>query len=144
MTRRNACGPCVTYKFDLLFVLLMLTITPGGGCGGTSPPDCSIAPALAVAPQTATADHLAAPPANQISFVGQDMPPPSCPQTPGAPRQDLKWSVSDPNVTIGNTPGVDYGVATCKKATASAITVDAMGTNKLNMTIMGKASLTCK
>lgn len=128
-----------------LLLLAVLMAVCGAGCGGTSPPDCSVAVALAVAPQTATADHSAAPPGNQISFVGLDMPPASCPPTPGAPRLDLTWSVSDPgNVTIGNTQGVDYGVATCKNATASPVTVTATGTNKLKMPITGKAMLTCK
>jgi len=144
MTRRNASDPRIVPRFDLLFVLL-LTITLNWGCGGVAPPDCSVAAGLAVAPQSASADHLAAPPGNQISFVGSDTPPPSCPPTPGAPRQDLTWSVSDPgHVTIGNTKGVDYGVATCKIATSAVVTVTATGSNKLDMSITGNASLTCK
>lgn len=135
-------GSCRT-NVRLLVLGSVLTILTG--CGGTAPPDCSAATALAVAPQTGTADHAAAPPGNQVSFVGQDMPPASCPPTPGAPRMDLKWSVSDPvNVTIGNIQGVDYGVATCKNATAGAVTVTASGNNTLKMPITGTAALTCK
>jgi hypothetical protein len=130
-----------TFLALLLLVVLEIFFSAGCGGGGT---DCSVAQALAVAPQSATADHLASPPGNQISFVAGDAPPPGCPPTPGPLRTDLKWSVSDPvNVTIGNTQGVDYGVATCKNATAGAVTVTATGTNKLNATITGTASLTC-
>ena len=133
-------GSCTNVRLLVLgSVLTILT-----GCGGTAPPDCSIAVALAVAPQSGTADHAAAPPGNQVSFVGLDMAPASCPPTPGAPRLDLKWFVSDPNVTIGNTQGVDYGVATCKNATTGAVMVTASGTNKLKMPITGTAALTCK
>ena len=143
MTRVNARNASLIGLFPLLLALLMAAFN--AGCGGTSPPDCSVAVALAVAPKTATADHSAAPPGNQISFVALDMPPASCPPTPGAPRLDLTWSVSDSgNVTIGNTQGVDYGVATCKNATANPATVMATGRNKLNMTITGTATLTCK
>jgi hypothetical protein len=126
-----------------LISLIVLLIVFSAGCGGGAP-DCSVALALSVAPPTATADHLASPPGNQVSFVGADAPPPGCPPTPGAIRPDLKWSVSDPvNVAIGNTQGVDYGVATCKNATAGAVTVTATGTNQRNATITGTAMLTC-
>ncbi|HEY6968831.1 MAG TPA: hypothetical protein VJA94_06495 [Candidatus Angelobacter sp.] len=142
MTRLNARNAFLI--FCLLFLSLLVVVFHAG-CGGTAPPDCSVAVGLKVAPQTATADHSAAPPGNQISFVALDMPPASCPPTPGAPRLDLTWSVSDPgNVTIGNTQGVDYGVATCKNASANPATVTAAGTNKLKMPINGTASLTCK
>jgi hypothetical protein len=138
---QNAGNYCTNIRLLVLGFVLALA----AGCGGTSPPDCSVAVALAVAPQTATADHLAAAPGNQISFVAGDVAPNGCPPTPGPLRFDLKWSVSDPvNVSIGNTPNVDYGVATCKNATAGPVTVTASGTNKLNMPITGTASLTCK
>lgn len=123
-----------------VFFLVIVFIA---GCGTST--DCSVAVSLAVAPPTATADHLASSPGNQVSFVASDVPPAFCPPTPGAVRTDLKWSVSDPvNVTIGNTPGVDYGVATCKNATAGAVAVTASGTNTRNASISGTATLTCK
>lgn len=124
----------------LVIASLIVLIT---GCGSSI--DCSVAKALDVSPQTATANHAAAPPGNQVSFVASDAPPASfCPPTPGPIRMDVKWSVSDPvNVTIGNTLNVDYGVATCKNATAGPITVTATGTNKRGATITGTAQLMC-
>jgi hypothetical protein len=129
----------------LLFVLPLLFIAGSTGCGGRSSPDCSIATALAIAPTTATADHLAAAPGNKISFVAGNALPNGCPPQPGPLRQDLKWSVSDPaNVSIGNTLNVDYGVATCINATPAPVTVTASGPNRLGATITGSSSLTCK
>jgi hypothetical protein len=129
----------------LPFLLPLLFIAGSAGCGGHSSPDCSVALALAVAPPTATSDHLAAAPGNKISFVASDQPPAGCPPTPGPLRLDLKWSVSDPaNVTIGNTQNVDYGVATCINAAPTPVTVTASGPNKLGATIMGTSTLTCK
>jgi hypothetical protein len=124
---------------------LALLIGLSAGCGGHSAPDCSVATALGVIPNTATADHLAATPGNKISFFGSDILPNGCIPQPGPFRTDLKWSVSDPaNVSIGNTPNVDYGVATCINATPSPATVTATGTNRLGDTISGTATLTCK
>src|SRR5262249_42361992 len=138
--RRLYSVPLISAKLDVtsnriaraLVVLqfLALLIVSSAGCGGSPKPDCGVAIALAVAPPTATADHAAAPPGNKIQFVALDAIPPGCRPTPGpaVPRQDLKWTVSEPaNVTIGNTPNVDYGLATCNNATAGTVTVTASG-----------------
>lgn len=128
-----------------LFLLPLLLVIVSAGCGGKSQVDCSVALGLSVAPMSATADHAAAAPGNKISFVASDTPPPGCLPTPGPLRMDLKWSVSDTvNTTIGNTPNVDYGVATCINTTSSPVTVTATGTNRLGNTITGTATLTCK
>jgi hypothetical protein len=125
--------------------LLSLLIALSAGCGGHSAPDCSVAVALGVVPNTATADHLAAAPGNKISFFGSDVLPDGCIPQPGPFRTDLKWSVSDTaNVSIGNTPNVDYGVATCINATPSPATVTATGPNRLGATMTGSSTLTCK
>jgi hypothetical protein len=135
----------VVQRFSLSFLLPLLLIALSAGCGGTSAPDCSVAVGLAVAPSTATADHLAAAPGNKVSFVASDQPPAGCPPTPGPIRLDLLWSVSDPaNVTIGNTQKVDYGVATCIHATPAPVTVTATGANTHGATITGTATLACR
>jgi hypothetical protein len=145
--KHNARQYSVRFPLDafrellLVIVVLIVFIT---GCG-SSKVDCTVAVALGVAPLTAGADHLASAPGNQVSYVAIDLVPDSCTPLPGPPRMDLKWSVSDPvNVTIGNTQGVDYGVATCKNATAGPVTVTAAGTNRLGAPITGTATLTCK
>ena len=122
-------------------VLMMAII----GCGGHSQPNCGVAVSLFVAPPSAAADHTAAAPGNKASFVGGDNAPLGCPPTPGPIRLDLKWSVSDTvNTTIGNTPNVDYGVATCINATPSPVIVIATGTNFQGTTIRETATLTCR
>jgi hypothetical protein len=132
------------YRLCLLLSLTALLSICSTGCGGHSQPDCSVVLALTVAPQTATADHLAASPGNKVSFVGSNSVVPGCIPTPVPLRLDLHWSVSDSaNVTIGNTANVDYGVATCVHATPSPATVTATGTNRLGATISGTAALTC-
>ena len=126
------------------FLLPLLLVIFCIGCGGKSRVDCTPLD-LSVAPQTATADHAAAAPGNQISFIAFDGLRPGCPPTPGPIRTDLKWSVSDTvNTKIGNTLNVDYGVATCINATPSPVTVTATGTNGLGATIRGTATLACK
>jgi hypothetical protein len=134
------------YTSCRFFLPVLFLIVAAVGCGGTAAaPDCSIAVRLAVAPPTATADHLAAPPGNKITFVGADVPPDGCPPTPGAIRQDLKWSVSDPaDVTIDNTQSLNNGTATCVNAAPAPVTVTATGTNRLGATITGTAALTCR
>jgi hypothetical protein len=126
---------------SLLFLLLAIFCI---GCGGKSQVDCTPLD-LGVSPQTATADHAAAPPGNQASFIAFNGLRPGCPPTPGPIRTDVKWSVSDTvNTKIGNTLNVDYGVATCINATPSPVTVTATGTNGLGATITGTATLACK
>jgi len=130
--------------FSLFFLLLVIF---GIGCGGKSQVvDCTPLD-LGISPQTATADHAAAAPGNQVSFIAFDGLRPGCPPTPGPIRTDLKWSVSDTvNTKIGNTLNVDYGVATCINATPSPVTVTATGTNGAGTgaLISGSATLTCK
>ena len=132
--------------WHFLFFLPLLLVLASTGCGGkSSSVDCSVALSLDVAPQSATADHAAAPPGNKASFVGANSVVPGCIPTPGPIRLDLKWSVSDTvNTSIGNTPNLDYGVATCINATPAPVTVTATGTNKLGATITGTATLACK
>jgi hypothetical protein len=119
------------------------------GCGsGNSMQNCTVT-SLTIAPPTATANHLAAPPGNEAFFSGLNnltTLPPGC-VSPGAgaePRRvDLTWTSSDPvNVSVGNTP-VDNGVATCNHATSGPVTITATGPNAINATISGTASLTC-
>jgi hypothetical protein len=127
------------------FPLPLLLAIVSAGCGGKTQVDCTVALGLDVAPQSATADHTLAPPGNKSSFVAADSVRPGCIPTPGPIRLDLKWSASDTvNTTIGNTPNVDYGVATCINATPAPVTVTATGTNRLGATITGTASLSCK
>jgi hypothetical protein len=129
----------------VLFSALIISATLTG-CGGSAR-DCTPT-ALSISPATATASHLATPPGNQAQFNGFNnvsSVPSGCPVAfVEAIRTDLKWTVSDPvNVTIGNSQGVDYGVAICNSATSQPVTITATGPNAKGATISGTASLTC-
>jgi hypothetical protein len=134
------------YTSCRFFLPLLCLIVVSGGCGGTAskPPDCSTAISLTVLPNPGTADHLAAPPGNKVSFFGLDVLPEGCIPRPGPIRLDLHWTVSDTtNTSIGNTPNVDNGVASCINATPAPVTVTATGPNERGATISGTAALTC-
>jgi len=136
----------IKYLPGKLSVLLLLLVIVIAGCGGKTQMHVDCTPlSLDVAPQSATADHAAAAPGNKITYVASDSVRPGCIPTPGPIRTDLKWSVSDTvNTKIGNTPNVDYGVATCINATPSPVTVTAAGPNGVGTTITGTGTLACK
>jgi len=132
-----------------IFLAILAICATVSGCGGRgNPPNC-IVTALNISPAAATANHVSASPGNQAQFFGTDatnLLPPGCSSVgvTQAMRTDLKWTTSDPaNVSIGNTAGVNYGLATCNNATAAAVTITATGPNANNDTIAGTAKLTC-
>jgi hypothetical protein len=142
-------GPLIRVYIRLHLLIFLLIPASLTGCGSGSLMNCT-ATSLTVDPPTATADHLAASPGNQVQFSGFNnlgSLPSSCHAIPltVALRTDLKWTSSDPvNVTIGSTQGVDYGLATCKNPTVGPVTITATGPNAANATISGSAMLTCK
>jgi hypothetical protein len=114
------------------------------GCGGqTSSSSCEIL-AINVSPAAATVDHTAAPPGNTQhfnAFIAKV--PPGCEFITGN-LFDAVWSVSDPvNVSISNAPDATRGTATCKAATAGAVTVTATKSQSGGPTVTNTASLTC-
>lgn len=149
-TRKNPFSYRCLISISLALVAGLTAIAGLAGCGGRTSVDCTTATALSISPASATADHAAAAPGDQMVFVGFDdlsTRPPACGPVNilQAQRQDLKWTVSDPaNVTIGNTLNVDYGKATCVNATAAPVTVTASGLNTKGATITGTSTLSCK
>ena len=115
------------------------------GCGGqtSSSSSCQIL-AINVSPATATVDHAAAPPANTQhfdAFIAKA--PPGCAFITGNVF-DAVWSVSDPvNVSISNAQDATRGTATCKAATAGAVTVTATKSQSGGPNVTNTASLTC-
>jgi len=109
--------------------LFCVWFTSCGGGGFTTPPQsihspspCPVDPV--VLPATATADHTASPPGNQVQFsavVEWPSPPPPgvCPQIIAVGS----WTTSDPvNTSISNQPAT-AGLATCLNATPSPATI---------------------
>jgi hypothetical protein len=124
--------------------LVLLLLASGlAGCGGTTTPKCGDIVQITVTPETATVDHTAAPPANSQQFRAFDVPPAGC-----SPRisslSSATWSVSDPvNVSVSNVVGPTYGVATCKAATAGAVTLTAVVPATAGGNVSATAALTC-
>jgi hypothetical protein len=129
--------------FGLLVMLLAI------GCGGSSNSStgCSIS-AINISPQLATADHLAAAPANSQVFLAfaQASQLSACVVATGA-IQNAVWTVSDPvNASISNSHdqlNANYGRATCMNATPAPVTVTAAVPSDNGNTITSTATLTC-
>jgi hypothetical protein len=125
----------------LVVVPILLVLA---ACGGKSTIVCKIN-SINVSPATATVNHAAAPPGNTQQFDAFEASAPSGCVFLLSNLTTATWTVSDPvNVSIGATSqDPNFGKATCKAATAGAVTVTATvpagdGTNVVNT-----ASLTC-
>lgn len=128
----------------LNIVWMVVCGLPLVGCGGHSTTNNCTITAIEVFPNPATADHTAAPPGNSVHFGSFAIFGPNCSPPPPAVFEAVTWSVSDPvNVSIDNTQGPNFGVATCKNATAGPITVTASGTLPSGKPASASASLTC-
>ena len=82
---------------------------------------CSVASAecnihTAIAPATATADHAAAAPGNEVQFSLTSTVEGNCPMIPDRIGE---WSTSDPASTMISTKGL----ATCANATPEPVTI---------------------
>jgi len=116
----------------LLLVLCGLMAT----CGG-APDTCVIT--TAITPISATADHNAAAPGNEVEFVLSSSVKGNCPMVPD--RLGV-WSTSDPvNTTISNQAPTQ-GLATCLNATSTPATISNSGTVRTKT--YPTASLVCK
>jgi hypothetical protein len=131
------------YRLIIGSIVSLLVFAGLLGCGGSTNNRCFIG-SITVSPGSAIADHAAAPPGNMQQFVAfAGSVPQGCEVVQGN-LTNVIWSVSDPvNVSIGSTPGPSFGTATCKAATAGAITV----TGTLNQAdfapVKATATLTC-
>ena len=116
----------------LLLVLCGLMAT----CGGASD-NCVIT--TAITPTSATADHNAAAPGNEVQFALSSSVKGNCPLVPD--RLGV-WSTSDPvNTTISNQAPTQ-GLATCLNATPTSATITNSGTVRTKT--YPSASLVCK
>jgi hypothetical protein len=110
------------------------------GCGAAPQTKINCTLTQGVFPVTATADHMAASPGDQVGFdVGYVATPQGCavPAVVISP-QAFVWVSSDPiNAPISNAKDATAGVATCVGATTATIS-----TNPVNS--IATATLTCK
>ena len=104
-------------RFGLVLCCVLLV-----SCGGSSN-TCVIN--SDVTPSTATADHSAAAPGNQVQFSVTGSVKGNCPLTTDSVGV---WSTSDPtNTTISNQDPT-RGLATCLNGTPAAVTITNTGT----------------
>jgi len=125
-------------------ICIGLVLIAALGCGGAG--DCGPV-GVSVSPNTAAADHSTAPPGNQQKFVAFNSFPvkQGCPAITAAMLNNVTWSTSDPSdVSISNTQGPTYGVATCINAVSGSVTITATQPQQDGGTFTGAASLTCK
>ncbi len=117
--------------------MLLVMLLSNCGAVANNSETCTIV--ADVLPASATADHSAAPPGNQVQFVAKSSVTGNCPLTPD---RIGTWSTSDPaNSTISNQPGTE-GLATCLHATPTpaSITYSGLLRGRVGFT---PATLTC-
>jgi hypothetical protein len=109
------------------------------GCGSSK----CVVTGITVSPASGTANHTAGAPGNQQAF-NAFLNNGGCVAPGGgtlARLTDVVWSSSDPTaVSVSNTAGATYGVATCLSA-ASSVTITATEASR-NFT--GIATLACQ
>ncbi len=97
------------------------------GCGGSSSRNCGYYFQVTVTPQTATLDHMAASPANQIQFVGvgRATAPTGCPTPTDLERLEYAtWSNPDPDdIQISSARDETNGTAVCLGQTKGPVTL---------------------
>jgi len=121
-------------RFWPLMLLLLCGLM--ATCGGASD-TCVIT--TAITPTSATADHSAAAPGNEVQFVLSSSVKGNCPMVPD--RLGV-WSTSDPvNTTISNQAPTQ-GLATCLNATSTPATISNSGTVRTKT--YPTAALVCK
>lgn len=117
-----------TWLFYLSPVCALMMVS----CGGSSD-KCTID--LAISPRTATADHSATPPGNQVQFALSANVKGNCPEIPDSLGT---WSTSDP----ANTDITSQGLATCLHQTSADVTISNSGT--IRGRSFPSATLICK
>ena len=105
---------------------LLLAVTVVCGCAGNSSLGCGGSVVSTVAPTSATVNHSAAPPANQVQFVGYSAPsaPPGCPIPAFVAITYGTWSNPDSaDIQISSANDSTNGTALCKAPTDGAVTL---------------------
>jgi len=116
------------------------------GCAVASPA-CTITDTLTVSPLTATANHSATAPGNQVQFFSEIAPKPSaanCPVPQFVIAARPAWTNPDPiDITISSASDATNGLAVCDSATAGPVTLTAnVGTQGIPAT--QTVQLTCQ
>ncbi len=109
------------------FSLLLILLSTASGCGAGPSASCGVVYPLGVRPTSATADHNASPPGNQVQFVGSAAATPTSPGCPVPALAQLEWAAwgnPDPkDISISSAADATNGTAVCKGATDGAVTL---------------------
>jgi hypothetical protein len=125
-------------KSCVLFLCATVLSVVATGCGGSASDRCTIT--ANVSPASASADHNAGPPGNQVQFSTTSSTTGNCPL---APDTLGSWSTSDPvNTRISNQAGTN-GLATCIGATTTPAMISNSGTVRSDKGYT-TATLTCR
>jgi hypothetical protein len=117
------------------------------GCGGVSPVPCSLTTVITVSPLSATVNHAAAPPANQVQFIGTAAPtaPPGCPVPQWIALDFATWTNPDPtDIQISSANDSTNGTAVCKAPTSGAVTLTGTFTQLVSSPVTKSVQLTCQ
>ena len=127
---------------------LCIAATTLYGCGGngTIGSKCTLTTVITVNPASATVDHAAAPPANQVQFIANAQPtaPPGCAVPTWIAIVYGTWSNPDPiDIQISSAADSTNGTAVCKTPTNGAVTLTGTFTELVQSPVTKTVQLTC-
>ena len=115
------------------------------GCGAVPAPQCDSSLQLRVTPATAAADHLAAPPGNQVQFSSVE----GMGIVAGCPINALLriarpvWTNPAPlDISISSAQDATNGTAVCLSSTSGPVTLTATDST-VTPPLSGQVTLTC-
>jgi hypothetical protein len=130
-----------------LAVGFFVAITALCGCGGNPATKCDEVTVISVNPTSATVNHAATPPANQVQFVANAQP---YSDQPGCAVPDWiaivygTWSNPDPtDIQISSALDNTNGTAVCKSATNGAVTLTGTFSELVPAPVTKTVQLTC-
>jgi hypothetical protein len=135
----------ILHRFDRivgLFTALLLL----SGCSGNPAMTCSLTVEVQVSPTTATVDHAAAPPGNQVQFVGYARPtaPPGCAVPQWIAIDYATWSNPDPtDIQISSASDSTNGTAICKSPTNGPVPLTGTFTQLVSSPVTKTVQLAC-
>ncbi len=112
-----------------LFAVVSTVAVVVCGCGGNGTLNCTIGTEITVSPASATINHAATPPANQVQFIGVGTyfvtePGEHCAVPALAWIAYGTWSNPDPtDITISSAQNSTNGTAVCMAPTNGAVTL---------------------
>jgi hypothetical protein len=125
-------------------LLCLVSITCG--CAGNPTISCKGSVVISVNPPSATLNHSAAPPGNQVQFVATAAPtaPPGCPVPQWIAIVYGTWTNPDPtDIQISSTSDSTNGTAVCKATTNGPVTLTGTFSQMVQTPVTKTVQLTC-